>query len=147
MRPLSPRELVLHNLLAQAATLVFRAAKAMEKPNLVLQQTLVIECEEWIFEAVSTLSAEIATEERSEVLPTSARPAGNPGREPSYQTVDLGWHHPPPAQTTGISPEPQTPSEPEVPSSGPSSGGMKEPLKPSTKPSTLSPLDFFGMRL
>lgn len=146
MRPLSQRELVLHNLLATAATLVFRAAKAMEKPNLVLQQALVIECEEWIFEAVSTLSGEIATEERSEVLPTSAQPAAKPGREPTYLGVDLGWHHPPPAQTTGINPEAQTSSEPEAPFSGPSSGGMTEPLKPSTKPSTLSALDFFGMR-
>lgn len=146
MHPLSQRELLLHNLLATAATLVFRSAKAMEKPNLLLQQALVIECEAWISEAVSSLSGEISTEERSEGLRTSARSAGNPGPGPTSPPVDLGWRPQAPVQTTETSPEAQTSSEPEAQSSGPSSGGMTEPLKPSTKPSTLSALDFFGMK-
>jgi len=146
MQPLSQRELLLHNLLATAATLVYRSARAMESHNLLLQTSLVIECENWFSEARESLSGEISTEERSEGLPMSARGAGSPGREPTSPPVDLGWQHPPPAQTTEISPNPRTSSEQEALSSGPSSGGTLEPLKPIPKPSTLSALDFFGMK-
>lgn len=61
MQELSKREIILQNLLAQAATLLFKTSKAL---NPLTQEELIIQCEEWFVEAPRIIIACLAETEK-----------------------------------------------------------------------------------
>ena len=143
MRDYSERELLLQNLLATAATLVYRASRAMGEGNLVSQKVLVIECEAWFSETKLSLSAALASEATAPVIPTPARPAENSGdvwKSPPVSQGKPGLTPPGPAKTT------ETPSTEGEGSSSESAGVTIPQPSPWKKPSNESALNFFGMK-
>ena len=138
----SPRELLLQNLLATSATLVFRATKVLAVGNRAEQLLLVIECEQWFSEAKASLSRGILLADHAEDTDTSAPVAENSGEN---------WKRVPPEPGVTLSPQDpvtstEIPSPGEVPSSPDSSGEITPEPTPSKKPSTDSPLNFFFMK-
>jgi len=118
----TPREVYLQNLLAMAATLLFRATTELRSGSLVSQKLLVIECEAWFSETRNSLTAALSAEVY-EVSPTSAEPAETSGDEFSSPVKDVGWSRPPLANPTEI-------GESEGVSSSPSSTGTTPPEAP-----------------
>jgi len=143
MRDYSERELLLQNLLATAATLVYRASRAMGENNLVAQKVLVIECETWFSETKESLSAALASGATAPVIPTPAPPAGNNGdvwKSPPVTREKPGLIPP------GLVKNTETPSTEGVPSYKESAGGISPARVISTKPSNASAMAFFGMK-
>lgn len=77
MCDLSYREIVLQNLLAQAANLLFLTSKAL---NPKTQEELIIECEEWFNKAPRIIESCLATE--------------TPEKKPEITIINVGWKAP-----------------------------------------------------
>ena len=103
MRDYTERELILNNLLAMAATLVYRSARAMAKPeNQSEQAGLIIECEAWFFETKYTLSQIVTSEAIVKATDISAQPVESYGVNWKSPQLPRGiiLSHPGPAKST-----------------------------------------------
>jgi hypothetical protein len=101
MRELSPRELLLQNLLAQSATLLYRVSRTLHP---TYNESLIIECEEWFTEAKGAIAECLEEDARAEkITPARTLP------------VELGWRGAPAQQrnapiiTLADEPEPKNP--------------------------------------
>lgn len=77
----NPREVFLQNLLAMAATLLYRATKAMDRAdNTPEQEALVIENESWFKETRVAIIRALETPDLGAATAISASPAANSGQ-------------------------------------------------------------------